>query len=557
VLVIVSILISLSSCFASSVSTVEKVIPNGTIASARSDFELCRKKSLENCTYFKAVLLERQGNAGSAMELYLRAGFFEDYIRLKALSGQKIEDLLRKYNLSDFKKTFYRGLFYFSKGKWSDSINKFSKKVLKKYTPAIFYTAYARIMLGQISEAKEILNNKPSELSSDDKLYYDKLNAIILYAENKQLDALKIFKSVLKNNPEDFIALKYSAHIYYRTGWFDKAEKIYSSLVGKEWKDTELYYLLSERCEMRVRYSKFNLAQKDAKKIIKEFPQRKDFIPQFISWLLEYSNLDLAKKYLKDLSNDERNQYQASLFYFASGLIDSFELKDKDALEKFKKAESIYPTAEYKQKIKEAEQNLISYPVSDYPKFECKKFNISREKSKGLFVSSNIFGEMWPIRYLVSIKDNKYFINLNLVFKYSKEINFEDHKKSWLSFASKTWSNFGMILKINLFDNPKIDKEPVPKDLIIINIAPWPSAFYIQRTSSHQWNILNPPIVVAHEVGHLMGLDDEYYETDARIYKRTKNRFIGPRASIMRNVLSGEPQKMHIHFILSPIKCKN
>jgi hypothetical protein len=50
-------------------------------------------------------------------------------------------------------------------------------------------------------------------------------------------------------------------------------------------------------------------------------------------------------------------------------------------------------------------------------------------------------------------------------------------------------------------------------------------------------------------------LDDEYYETDKRISSRNINRYIGPRTSIMRNLLSGKPEKRHIHFLLSPIKC--
>jgi hypothetical protein len=195
---------------------------------------------------------------------------------------------------------------------------------------------------------------------------------------------------------------------------------------------------------------------------------------------------------------------------------------------------------------------MVSSPLNDYPRLECKKFNVQRASDKGIFVSSNMFGEKWPIRYLIAHSGNKYLVSLELAFKYPEEINFASHKASWVSYAEKTWSTDGLVLKVNSFEG-----DIAPEKAIAVNIAPWPSAFYIQRTSSHQWNILNPPTVVAHEIGHLMGLDDEYYETDARIYKRTKDRFIGPRASIMRNVLSGKPQKMHIHFILSPIKCKN
>jgi thioredoxin-like negative regulator of GroEL len=522
-----------------------------TVAKARSDFEICRKNAKEDCTYFKALLLERQGNAGSAMDLYLRAGYFDDFIRLKALSGQDIEPLLKEHQIGKLKGQYYRGILYFSKGKWSDAVDALSKRVVSNYTPARFYTAYSYIMMGQVNNAKKILNSKPSKLGLEDELYYNKLIGIILYAENKQLEALRVFKRILQKNPEDFIALKYSAHIYYRTGWFEKAEKIYSNLLAKEWRDTDLYYLLAERCEMRARYSKFDLAERDAKKIIKEFPQRKDFVPQFMSWLLEYSNIDLAKKYLKSLSDTE-DKYQASLFYFAQALIDSFELKDESALENLKKADAAYPSSEYKQRIKEVKQDMVSSPLNDYPRLECKKFNVQRASDEGIFVSSNMFGEKWPIRYLIAHSGNKYLVSLELAFKYPEEINFASHKASWVSYAEKTWSTDGLVLKVNSFEG-----DIAPEKAIAVNIAPWPSAFYIQRTSSHQWNILNPPTVVAHEIGHLMGLDDEYYETDARIYKRTKDRFIGPRASIMRNVLSGKPQKMHIHFILSPIKCKN
>jgi len=543
-------LLVLIMLFLSSISSVVDLSAS-TVTQAKNNFESCRKRKGEDCSYFKAILLERQGNAGSAMDLYFRGGYFDDYIRLKAVSGQDIEALIKKYKIGKLKEEYYRGILCFSKGKWNEARKTFSKRALSNYTPAKFYVAYAYVMLGKIKDAKKILDDKPSGLKNEEEIYYKKLEGIIVYAENKQVEALKLFLSILKKYPEDFIALKYSAHIYYRTGWFKKAEKIYSSLISKEWKDTEIYYLLSERCEMRVRYFKFDLAVKDAKKVISEFPQRRDFIPQFISWLLEYSNLALAKKYLNNLSYKE-DKYQASLFYFAAGMIDDFELNDESALEKFKKADSIYPTKEYKQKIKEAKQNQISFPINDYPKLECKKFSISTLADGGLFVKSNIFGKRWPIRYLINYSGKKYFVNLGLVFKYPKDICFSSHKKLWMSFAEKTWSTDGMVLEISSFE-----EDTAPPTAITINVVPWPSAFYSQRTSSHKWNILNPPKVIAHEIGHLMGLDDEYYETDARIYKRTKNRFIGPRASIMRNVLSGKPQKMHIHFILSPIKCKN
>jgi hypothetical protein len=88
-----------------------------------------------------------------------------------------------------------------------------------------------------------------------------------------------------------------------------------------------------------------------------------------------------------------------------------------------------------------------------------------------------------------------------------------------------------------------------------VKVFPWNSSLYISRISSHKWSILSSYKSISHEVGHLLGLEDEYFETEETILSRNANRFIGSRDSIMRNILSGSPEKRHIQNILYPIKC--
>lgn len=514
----------------------------------RKVFDLCKSKGLD-CTYFKAKIFESEGNAGSAMDLYLRGAYYEDYLRLQTYSGADIEQIIKTHRIDEKKAAFYRALSEYVKGNWKKAIDLFSVDILKKDMLSKFYLAYSYLMLGDNDKAKKISKDRAEQLNMADQIEYKKLDALILYAENKQLDAKKLFVDVLKVRPGDFISLKYLAHIYYRTGWFKKAEKIYGSLISKEWRDTELYYLLSERCEMRVRYLLFNQAVKDANKIISEYPNRKDFIAIFISWLLEHDNLELAEKYVQKLSGTD-SEYDKSLYAFVNGLLAEFKLKDVEALSYLKKAYSLYPANEYLEKIKTAEDNLVSMSEEKYPKLDCDKYKVTNLSTGVWNIESDLFGKDWPISYSIEKKKDVFYVNLKINFIYSSDINFEDRAKLWIKTSQNIWSKDGIKLELQSVGNTYY-KSPYTS----INILPWPSSFYSKRVSSHEWSVLTSPRTAAHEIGHLLGLDDEYYETDKRIIHRNDNRYIGPRSSLMRNMLSGNPEKRHIHFLLSPIKC--
>ncbi|MEI6093109.1 MAG: hypothetical protein WCQ47_05430 [bacterium] len=514
----------------------------------RKVFNLCKTKGLD-CTYFKAKIFESEGNAGSAMDLYLRGAYYEDYLRLQTYSGAEIEQIIKKYHIDDKKAAFYRGLSEYVKGNWTKAVDFFSVDILKDDMSSKFYLAYSYLMLGNNENAKKISRNRPETINILDQIEYKKLDALVLYAENKQLEAKDLFIDVLRLKPNDFISLKYLAHIYYRTGWFKKAEKIYGNLISKEWRDTELYYLLSERCEMRVRYLLFKEAVKDANKIIKEYPNRKDFIAIFISWLLEHDNLELAKKYAEKLSTP-KTEYEKSLFAFINGLLDEFKLNDVDALAYFKKAYAFYPSQEYLESIKTADSNLISMNEDKYPKLDCSKYRVTSKVADSWNIESDIFGKSWPVNYSVEHRKDLFYVKLKIKFIYSSNINFEDRAKVWISSSQNIWSRYSSKLQIQ---NVPYDYSSSPYTMI--NILPWPSSFYSKRVTSHEWSVLTPPRTAAHEIGHLLGLDDEYYETDKRIIDRNDSRYIGPRTSLMRNMLSGSPEKRHIHFLLSPIKC--
>ncbi|MCX6113388.1 MAG: hypothetical protein NTY22_08965, partial [Proteobacteria bacterium] len=169
---------------------------------SRTAFNLC-KKTKWDCTYFKAKVFESDGNAGSAMDLYLRSGYYDDYIRLRTYSGADIEPIIKQYKIDEKKAYFYRGLSEYTKGNWQKAINIFLKDILKDYLQAKLYMAYSYLMLGENDKAEEIQKNRVSNLSFYDWLEYKKLEGLILYAKNDQFKAKKIFINVLVKKPGD------------------------------------------------------------------------------------------------------------------------------------------------------------------------------------------------------------------------------------------------------------------------------------------------------------------------------------------------------------------
>ena len=517
----------------------------------RTIFNMCRKARLD-CTYYKAKFLESQGNAGSAMDLFLEAGYYDDYSRLKAYSGEDLNVLAKRYGLSEERIFYYQGLLYIAKGDWDKAINMFSEKKLSLNPKAKFYLGYAFLMKGENAKAKEIVERMPASLGFFDRIEYRRLKAIISYADNDQFQAQDVLLSILKDVPGDLLSKRYLAHIYYRTGWFDKAEKIYAELIGKEWRDTELYYLLSERCEMRIRNLKFDLAKKDADKIIAEYPGRKDFIADTASLFLKYGGLKEAEYYSSRLST-EGTLYEQGLVFYVKGQIDEFKLSYQEALTMYQKAMDLFPSEEYKNRIAEAKRSMEEIKKDAVPAFSCSGYEVKKLSSNNYLV--DIRKNTHEVYYIKVDNEKGTVVVLPLSLVYDPDrINFNEKEKVWSQNIQRTWSSSQMKLEV-IYTTTK-GNAGVKGESNRVDVVPWPSSFYLKRVSSHEWSVLTPPSIVAHEAGHLLGLDDEYYETDQRIADRNKGRFIGPTSSIMRNMYSGRPEKRHIHFILSPLKCR-
>jgi len=514
--------------------------------SYRDLFKMCRSSGVD-CTYYKAKMLEMQGNAGSAMELYLEAGYYEDYLRLKAYSGQELDVVAKKYGLGEETVLYYKGLFYVAKGEWDNAVKVLSDDKLKNNTKAIFSLGYALLMKGDNERVKLLIQEQPKKINYFERLDYKRLKGLLLYAENKQFEAFDVFKEILAATPNDFLSKRYLAHIYYRTGWFYKAEKIYSDLISQEWRDTELYYLLSERCEMRVRNLKFETAKKDAERIVKEYPSRKEFIVELVSLLLSYGDSHDAGCFFAYLSA-KGDPYEQGLHFFTQGLILEFNKDYAGATSMFKNAAQVFPSPEYSTKVLQSEQNLNEMSNDRAPKFSCDDYNIKKVSPTEFEVGlKRTDVGMASKYYIIKNPATEYKVRLPLLFVYNAgRIFLKDKEVLWMDKIQKAWSVDDLKLEVDYTDR---------NNSIKIDVVPWPSSFYLKRVSSHEWSVLTPPSVIAHEVGHLLGLDDEYYEMDRRIVSRNKGRYIGQMSSIMRNMYNGRPEKRHIHFILSPLKC--
>jgi tetratricopeptide (TPR) repeat protein len=512
-------------------------------------YKLCKDTNI-NCTLYKAFMLEGQGSSGSALALYKRGGFFKRYIRLRALCGEDIKTTVKLYNILDWEQNYYIGLSLFSRGEHEEAVKYFLESS-KSHMSTLFYLGFSYLMLGKFKEAVESLNiiKNNKKINFMEKIdFLKKLEALILYAKNKQFLALKEFKKILKYRPKDYITRKFIAHIFYRTGHFDKAENIYKNLIKKEWRDNEIFYLYKERSIMRLRYGKIGLAQKDANKTIKEFKNRKDFVVEFISVLLEYAYHKEAKKYYKMLK-DLKTDYEKSLKFFVLGLIYEYYQKLDKALLNYKKAKKTFNVDTYSYYIKRINQNKKHLSKNPLTVANCSKYKVKKIKENVWFVESNKFTKTWPVKYFLKKDGDKYSALINVYFDKDKRMKFD--YKNWIKYIEKVWSEHNFKLKIKVRNNLK---SPYTNK---ISLRPWPSYFYLLRDSSHNWSLLTAKNVLAHEVGHLLGLDDEYYEMNKKLKLKNKDRIIGSIDSIMRNMISGKPEKRHIHFIISPIKCIN
>ena len=130
----------------------------------RDLFKMCKSSGLD-CSYYKAKVLEMQGNAGSAMELYLEAGYYQDHLRLKAYSGEDLGPIAKKYGLNDDVVLYYLGLLYIAKGEWENAITSFSDDRLKNNAKAAFYLGYALLMKGDNEKVSTLVQDQPKNIN--------------------------------------------------------------------------------------------------------------------------------------------------------------------------------------------------------------------------------------------------------------------------------------------------------------------------------------------------------------------------------------------------------
>jgi len=499
----------------------------------REVFKLCRKYE-KDCSYYKAKLFEFYGNNKDAKDLYLRSNYVNEFLYLNTLEAKNPEPYFTEHKIEDENtKIFFIVLYNYAIGNW-DNIIKHRNKILSNNDinkdKLIFYLAYAYIMKAQIEEAKEFLKIDFNNFYSN--LEIKKIKALILYSNNEQNQALKLFKEILKYYQNDYISLKYTAEIYFRLAYLNNGLKIINKLIDKEARDTEKYYLLKEKCFMLFRYGLILESLEIADNIIKEYSKNFDFIIDYIVLLLNYSKVELVDKYIIELKNND-----SFLYNIALSLKEDYYLNYKNSLAYLINANNIKKTKEIEDKISLYEK------IINHKNLVKQNINCDELKIKSSF--DDYFSIYSPMTtYFIKLEHNNYAVKLFLNFKLKEGINlkfidFNNLIKSIEGF----WSVYGLNLKI--VNN---------KEAKLINFDYYPSSLYEKRASSSTWQILLNNRVYYHEIGHLLGLKDEYYETNPKLAKLNLTRFIGDKNSIMANILSGNPTKKHIELISSPLQ---
>lgn len=495
----------------------------------RKVYKLC-KKFEKDCVYYKAQTYEFYGNTKDAQDLYLRSLNYEKYIFIKAMKANDPRDLIKKYNINKVASLYLLCVYYNSIGDWKNII-KLKKQIIysddKYKAKLVFYLTYALIMNGNIDEVSKYLNFKFKYFY--DNLEIKKANAVYLYAYNKQYEARIVFEEILKYYNFDFISLKYLSEIYFRTGFLSKAINTINKLIDKESIDTQRFYLLKEKAFMLARYSKISDSINVVNKINNEFKNNDSLIYEYIVLLINYSYINEAKIFINKLK--KINLYY---YYLAMSTLEDYALNLQKSLEYLILARKINETDELKQRINLLKKIIVNEETNN-KSFGCE--NVKIKDIKGEYSQVNLNGANYFIKQI----NNNYIINLFINFSYKEGIN-KDYinLKSFVNKIEKFWSKYG--LKLNILEG----------GTNFVKFDFFPSSLYLKRASSVSWPILLNDRVYFHEIGHQLGLNDEYYEADVRLSKFNINRIIGDKNSIMRNILSGNPLKKHIELILNP-----
>lgn len=487
------------------------------------------KTKLNNCAYFKAKIYENIGNISVAKNIYKQNSFYGDFIASIAKQGQNPIQYIEFKYLNRSQQNYYSALYHYYQGNWTKTLSWIKADNLKSLR--ILFLSH--LMLGNLDKAKNLLI-KYKNKDPEDTFVKFLLNGILLYANNKMTDAKKIFEYFLLYKPHDYLALKYLAQIYYRGGYFKKADKIYKNLLSIQWQATERFYLLKERIIMSIMYKKFDLAKTILDKTLREYPNRKDLLKEASLLFAKYLNFKQAKHYANLLKSVPVYYYETMAY------ISSYSLNDKLAVSYAKLAYISNKTKYYKDLLLNFKQNLISRGKL---KIKCSDYKVY--KQKGMYYIRRVF-DSFVSNYYLNFKTRTIIVPIK--YNYPKWLNAKELIKNWQKAIIKYWSIGGWKIKI-------LNKNISAHKTNLINIQWWPSSFYRKRVSIDDWVLLMPSRVAVHEFGHLLGLNDEYFERDKKI--NTVRAVIGKRKSIMRNAVSGKPSAEHLNIITSVYRTCN
>src|SRR5690606_17827208 len=132
--------------------------------------------------------------------------YFEELL-FAASASDKINLVAERINKSEFpQKNFIRGLIYYARGEYENSIKEFEAALKKNNDKNIFYKlSYAYRNSGNYEKAGEILR-KASELFSDDKWFITKTRIAegsLYFLSGDYDNALKIYEEGLKSSVEN------------------------------------------------------------------------------------------------------------------------------------------------------------------------------------------------------------------------------------------------------------------------------------------------------------------------------------------------------------------